>query len=46
MEGLWKFGVEDPLSNRELSGKLRAWKIVMKAMQKMEAWLVKFQGEV
>jgi hypothetical protein len=46
VEGLLNFGPEDPFTGKNfVKCCVGAWKIMLKTVQKMEAWLVKFQRE-
>jgi hypothetical protein len=46
VDGLWNFGPEDPFNVKSSVGCcIGASKITLKTLQKMEAWLVKFQRE-
>jgi hypothetical protein len=46
VEGLWNFGPKDPFSVKSsVECCIGVWKIALRTVQKMEAWLVKFQRE-
>jgi hypothetical protein len=46
VEGLWNFGLEDSF---RIKSSIRCcvgtWKIMFQTVQKMEAWIMKFQRE-
>ena len=40
MEGLQNFGLEKPLSVNSMGGCAGTWKIILRAVQTMGAWLI------